>query len=371
MVKGLLIWSHSYCRSTMAFYEGLAKAFNVPLRILFWQKGFANRAVVGHSDDEFNHLDVRFIGDDLDGARAEFRAYRDWHHIFGTYQQGTVFRILLLEAKKAGRHVAIASEAPCNMTPFPRALAKELFVSIVLRSRVAKHIQAASFIINFSGDEVRSLRRIGWPAAKIIPCGYYSPPLVGSACMTRTAIQWRNFVVLMTGRHEWHRDPMVLLKALRVLAMRGVRCKAVITQDGPLLPSMKQFAKSYGLAVEFVGLVPYDRLVDLYQECSCFVATGWSEPWGIRVNDALQCGAPLIVSDGMGAVKLVKDYPCGLAFPAGNSVALADQLESLIGSEERYCRLAEAVCGAADACHPFKIAAKIAGVIQANYLLWA
>lgn len=176
MIEGLLIWAHSYCRSTLAFYEGLGTAFVVPIRLLFWQKGFANRSVIGHSNDEFKHLDMRFIGDDFSVAQEEFRRHQKWHQFFGTYQEGGVFRKMLLKAGQAGCRVAIASEAPCNMNPFPRHMAKEVFIKAVLKHKISKHLKTADFILNLSGNQVHNLKRIGWPDHKIVPCGYYSPP---------------------------------------------------------------------------------------------------------------------------------------------------------------------------------------------------
>jgi len=371
MMKGLLVWSHSFCRSTVAFYEGLARAFDVPMRMLFWMRGFSNRTAVGYSGNEFEHLDMRFIGDDLGAAHEEYAAHRHWHHLFGTYQKGVVFRRMLLQVSKEGGHAAIATEAPCNMQPFPRSLLKECFISTALRHKVTQHVRVADFVVNFSGDDDGNLRRIGWPVAKVVPCGYYSPPLVGSVLTPRTSTHWRDFWVLMTGRHQWHRDPMVLLKALTILAGRGVRCRTVVSQDGPLLPEMQRYAGRHGLDVEFAGFVSYERLLELYQECTCFVGTGRAEPWGIRVNDALHCGAPLAISEGMGAVKLVRDYACGFSFPRRDAAALAANLEDLIRDEKHYLRCATAVCRAAAECRPFVKAGAVAATIQRRFPGWS
>lgn len=369
-MKGLLVWAHSYCRSTLAFYEGLAKAFDVPFRVVCWKEDCSIRTVTGHSDAEFSHFDLRFIGDDLSAARAELANHINWHHLFGTYQIGSVFRTILFEAKNKGCHVAIASEEPCNMVGLPRSILKELYISTILHQKVAKQIHAADYIINLSGDSDKNLRRIGWPAEKIISCGYYSPPIVGSSFNMRGRSHWKNFTVLMTGCHAWHRNPMVLLHALKCLRQRGVKCSTIITQKGPLLAQMINFSDRHQLGIEFAGFVSYEKLIELYQTCSCFVATGRAEPWGIRVNDALHCGAPLIVSDGMGSVKLVADYNCGLSFTYNNPVDLAEKLQSLIMNEEEYLRIARVVHDASNACLPHRKSLDIANVIKGKYAEW-
>lgn len=369
-MNGILVWAHSYCRSTLAFYEGLAKAFDAPLRVLVWIRGTSNRTAVGHSDDEFAHLDARFVDDDAEKAKREFEEHKDWHHLFGTYQKGSLFRAILLEARQSGCHVAVASEAPCNMVGPPASLLKDAYIATVLHHTVSKQVQAAEFIINLSGDNDKNLKKVGWPDEKIVRCGYYSPPLVGSSVKMRGQAHWRDFTVLMTGSHDWHRNPLVLLQALALLKQRGITCKAVITQEGPLLPSMKAFASRHRLNVDFAGFVPYGRLVELYQTCSCFVATGRSEPWGIRLNDALHCGAPLVVSEGMGAVKLVKDYGCGFDFLNNDPESLADRLSALIVNENHYLQIAKRVRDAAEACLPHHRARVIAGEVTERFPGW-
>lgn len=369
-MNGILLWAHSYCRSTLAFYEGLAKAFGVPLKVLFWRRDTSIRTSVGHSDDEFFHLDTQFIEDDVALAKRALAAHKDWHHLFGTYQKGSVYREMLLEARKAGCSVAIGSEAPCNMLGPPRSILKDLYILTALRYVVSRQVQASDFILNLSGDDDKNLRRVGWPAQKIVRCGYYSPPLVGSSFEMRSGAHWREFTVLMTGCHDWHRNPMLALHALKILKQRGVACRAVVTQEGPLLASLKAFSAASQLDVEFTGFVPYERLLELYQTCSCFLATGRAEPWGIRVNDALHCGSPLLVSEGMGAVKLVKDHGCGLSFPNKSPVALADRLQSLIQDESHYLQIAERVRVAAEACMPQAKAYLIASAIETRFPMW-
>ena len=60
----------------------------------------------------------------------------------------------------------------------------------------------------------------------------------------------------------------------------------------------------------------------------------------MRVNDALNCGAPSIVGRGMGAHKLVLDYGLGATFHSGDAVDLAWQIRNLCEDQSRY----QAVC---------------------------
>lgn len=367
---GLVVWAHSFCRSTLAFYEGLASAYNVPLKIFIWKQDTSKRDAVGYANNEFSHIDYRFILNDRIGAIDLLDCYKEWHHIFGTYQKGELFREILLRAKKLGCRAAVASEAPCNMEPPLRSIIKSIYLSTVLKYEVRKQINSSDFIINFSGDDDIKLRSIGWQKINIINCGYYSPPLLKSAFSLRDTENWSNFTILMTGRLEWHRNPMVLLKAMRILKLKGVSSKAIITQDGPLLERVRRYVNKHKLSVILKGFVTYDELLHLYQTCSCFVASGRSEPWGIRVNDALHCGSPLVVSEGMGAKKIVKDYGCGLVFSNNNPDDLANKLEYLITDKPRYLAIVNKVKQASLECLPVAISSRIADEIRSQYISW-
>jgi glycosyltransferase involved in cell wall biosynthesis len=60
------------------------------------------------------------------------------------------------------------------------------------------------------------------------------------------------------------------------------------------------------------------------------VAPGYCEPWGIRVNESLQRGQPVICSDGLGASDLIVESGCGMVFQRDNYKQLADCMEIYI-----------------------------------------
>ena len=90
----------------------------------------------------------------------------------------------------------------------------------------------------------------------------------------------------------------------------------------------------------------------------------------MRLNDALQCGAPLVVSDGMGGVKLVRDYGCGLEFGAGNAVELADQLQRLITNHGLYEQISLKAYAAARRCAPSVKAGELISLVKNKVPNW-
>lgn len=363
-LRGIQVWAPSFCRSTLGFYEALAQAFEVPLRVCLARNGIGARGDIGLTLDEFDHLDLIEAETEAASARA-LSQHLDWLQIFGIYQTVSHFRATLGRAIRAGAVVGIASEAPCNMEPpgIRRAL-KAVYLNRLLPRRVAQSIEGAGFILNWSGDDAKSLQALGWPRDKIIPLGYFPPPLPGTTFRARDRASHTPFRILCSGALTWHRGPDLLIDALALLKDWGVDFEASFTGTGPLEATMRARARAAKLPVRFHGRVPLDDLVALYEGCSVFVAPGRQEPWGIRVNDALNAGAPVVVSRGMGAAKLVDDHGVGASFMAGDASDLAWNLRRLATDPACYLSVCDALSATRKALLPRAAAARVAPLLS-------
>lgn len=334
------VWAPSYCRSTLAFYEALAAELHRPLRVCIGRSGMGERGAIGFKDDEFAHLEIVDVSSgEAAGKALEERA--DWPQLFGIYQTMPHIRKVIHLALDRGCRVGIASEAPCNMdAPGAKRAARATYLRHVAPIRFARVVQGADFIINWSGDAAKKLIEMGWHQDQIVPCGYFPPPLPGSVHQLRPNAESRTPHILCTGSLTWHRGPDVLMQALELLKAWGIVFRATFTGKGPLEAPLRAHADRLGIDCRFAGSVPLADLVELYQTCSIFVAPGREEPWGMRVNDALNCGAPCVVSRGMGASKLILDFGLGTTFYSGDHVDLAWQIRRLLEDTDQY----EAIC---------------------------
>lgn len=370
-MQGLAIWAHSYCRSTLAFFRELGETFGVPLKLFVWKLNAQLRTRVGFSEEEFNDMDITYVGDDYAFSLSNLDKYKHYHQIFGAYQSVSIYQKLIIEAKNKGCNVGICSEAPCNMTSGYKRIFKDLYIRYVLPKKVNRQIEASDFIINLSGEDNVPLERLGWSADKIISCGYYSPRIEGTQIVKRDSTHWKNFVILLTGIHQWHRSPILLIEALIELKKEGLNPKCYITQNGPLLEDMKLLVEQNQLDnVEFLGFVELDTLKKLYETCSIYVGTGNYEPWGMRLNDVLQCGTPLIVNKGMGAHVLVEKYNCGITFDRGDSHGLARAIKELMQDEKMYISVADSAVSAATKITPEHMSRVIADKIHNSFKNW-
>jgi glycosyltransferase involved in cell wall biosynthesis len=370
-MNGLQIWAHSFCRSTLGFYDALGQALGAPFRICLAKSGLGNRETTGFDADEFIHLDLVELDGTVETAIAALDEREAWHQLFGSYQTQSNLQAALAEAIRRGCRVGIASEAPCNMDgPGLRRVAKSVYLSSVAKWRFAHVFEGADFILNWSGDNAASLRDFGWHAEKIIPVGYFPPPLQGSQFVVRDDGFRTPFHVLCAGNMTWHRGPDVLAEALVLLKRWGVPVKATFTSEGPLRDGVQRLTKAEGLDCEFPGFVSMEELIALYEGCSVFVAPGRAEPWGMRVNDALHCGAPVVISRGMGGHKLVNDHGVGVSFAAGDAVDLAWQIRRLAEDPQAYGQVCRNLASTRDQLLPAVAAKRVASLLGGSFPDW-
>ncbi|WP_346323815.1 glycosyltransferase [Emcibacter sp. SYSU 3D8] len=269
------------------------------------------------------------IEPDADVALDYLLAHRDRTHLFGFYHPASRHAALPRRCADEGIPFGIVSEAPCNMEGRTgRRLARHFYYRWMLPRRVAGVVASASLFANMSGQPNGFVDAIGWRAEQTLTFGYFPPALPGSRFVARADHPPAEMTVLLSGGHTDHRDPMTFMRALGMAAASGPGIRAIVCGEGPLTGEMQAFAARRDLAVEFRGMVPLDELVRLYETADLFVAPGANEPWGIRVNDALNCGCPVLVSSGMGASVIVEQFGSGAVFRAGDAAALAALLVS-------------------------------------------
>jgi glycosyltransferase involved in cell wall biosynthesis len=106
--------------------------------------------------------------------------------------------------------------------------------------------------------------------------------------------------------------------------------------DGPLREQLEQQAGALnGNDVRFLGFRNQTELPALYDLCDLFVLPSIHEPWGLVVNEVMNAGKPVIVSDCVGAAPdLVKPGANGWIFPHGDVPALAKYLSQAMASPD-------------------------------------
>jgi glycosyltransferase involved in cell wall biosynthesis len=110
----------------------------------------------------------------------------------------------------------------------------------------------------------------------------------------------------------------------------------LIVGDGEERVSLEESAKSKGLTdVRFCGFRNQSELPRFFDLSSVFVLPARHEPWGLVVNEAMNAGRAVIVSDDIGCQPdLVTDGVEGCVFPVGDVNALTEALRRVLATPE-------------------------------------
>jgi glycosyltransferase involved in cell wall biosynthesis len=92
--------------------------------------------------------------------------------------------------------------------------------------------------------------------------------------------------------------------------------------------------------VRFLGFRNQTELPRFFDLCNVFVLPSRHEPWGLVVNEAMNAGRAVVVSDEVGCQEdLVREGETGAVFPAGDVAELAAALKRVLATPETAARI--------------------------------
>ncbi len=146
-------------------------------------------------------------------------------------------------------------------------------------------------------------------------------------------------VILFTSKLQKRKRCEDLIEAYRNFLRDGgggPQPYLVIVGDGEERASLEMLTEKYGLAdVRFCGFRNQSELPRFFDIASVFVLPSRSEPWGLIVNEVMNAGRAVIVSDEVGCQPdLITDGVEGCVFPAGDVAALTAALRRVLASPE-------------------------------------
>lgn len=133
------------------------------------------------------------------------------------------------------------------------------------------------------------------------------------------------------------------LDALHVAVVAAPRLHLLIVGDGPLGEALRARVEREKLPVSFAGFLNQGEIAQAYAAADFLLLPSRSETWGLVVNEAMACGLPAIVSDGVGCAEdLVQPGVTGFVYRAGSPEELAARLIAMAGDGEGRRRMGEA-----------------------------
>lgn len=154
-------------------------------------------------------------------------------------------------------------------------------------------------------------------------------------CRSRMGIGRDKFVIGFFGKLIPKKDPGLLLRGVPLLKT-GLRNQMALlfVGSGRLESDMKEQARSLetaGIKCVFTGFVNQTAIRDYYAAADILVLPSRreGETWGLVVNEALQAGCAVVISDAVGCHREFGGWERVRVIPVGNAQALARAVEEL------------------------------------------
>jgi glycosyltransferase involved in cell wall biosynthesis len=129
--------------------------------------------------------------------------------------------------------------------------------------------------------------------------------------------------------------PQDLLAAYQLLCGDNIKKPEpylLFVGDGVLRLTLEAQAQAINYqSIRFLGFRNQSEMPAIYDLCDVFVLPSNFEPWGLAINEVMNAGKAVVVSDRVGcAPDLVREGQNGRIFPVGEITALAEAISFCI-----------------------------------------
>ncbi len=143
--------------------------------------------------------------------------------------------------------------------------------------------------------------------------------------------------VVFVGRLVAEKDPMNLLEALRLVAVRLPQAQFEVVGDGPFKPEMESFIQSNSLESNIKLLPATADVRPALSRAWVFVLPSASEASPNAIIEAMAMGLPVVATRVGGIPELVMDGVTGLLVEPRHPASLAEAIITLLTDQTR-CR---------------------------------
>jgi glycosyltransferase involved in cell wall biosynthesis len=148
-------------------------------------------------------------------------------------------------------------------------------------------------------------------------------------------------VVTFIARMYEQKDPWTLLQAAPLLLGKRPGVRFVFVGDGPLLPGLKEAARSLGISREVIFTGARSDVGSILKASDAFVSLNLEDNcWATTIAEAMHLGLPCVVCDGGLERKLFPHGDGAWLVPQRHPEAVAAALDRILGDRELADRLA-------------------------------
>lgn len=286
---------------------------------------------------EFGGCDTPGIGAALANAGPDAILVMGWH--YKSYIQA------ILAAKRLGVPVMVRGDSHLHTSrPIGVRVLKSILYPPALRV-----FDAALYVGARSREYYRAY---GFPERRLV----FSPHCVDNEWFRRraTVLAGRELrrkhgidsevrLVLYAGKLSCEKRPLDVVSGLAKLRCDGAPVEFLVAGTGALEDELRHLCEASNLPLHALGFQNQTAMPGVYAAADVLVLPG-QETWGLVCNEALACGVPIVVSDGVGCgPDLAADARVGRVYKLGDADALAHALGSVLGAPANDAAIRSAV----------------------------
>lgn len=224
-----------------------------------------------------------------------------------------------------------------NLLRYPVSLPYKLFLSSLIYSQYRFERHALRYFDRFhavSSMTAEELRAMGVPAGAIsmvpngVDVGEFKPIGPSPEIYKKYGLDPASKIVLSLGTITPRKGAHIVVQSAFAMLKEHPDTTFVFAGSCPRLgrsymEKMGALSRKYGISdhIRFIGPVPQQDLVHLYNACSAFVSASYTEGCSLNILEAAACGKPVVSTDVGGARDVLGDL--GIYAPAGSPEALA------------------------------------------------
>ena len=170
-------------------------------------------------------------------------------------------------------------------------------------------------------------------------------------------------IVLYSAKFMAKKQPLILVEAF-IEAGLGDGWTLLMVGEGEERAAAEALAAEHpDTRIVFAGWLDQSRIAEGYAIADMLVLpSAYQETWGLIVNEAMNFGCPMIVSDRVSCGRDLVADTCGLVFPHDDRSSLVAALQELAGDEKKRARFGQ---GARERIAGWNIAGYMAGLRRA------
>lgn len=147
--------------------------------------------------------------------------------------------------------------------------------------------------------------------------------------------------ILFVGRLAEEKKIDVLIKIFSYAKKELPNLVLTIAGDGPVMDKLKKLTKRLNIesSVIFLGMVPQDKLSQIYQSSDIFVITSTAENQALVVLEAMASGLPIVGVKKHGLIDVIDNSISGYLVKPGDISSFASYITKLINDQKLRERL--------------------------------